>query len=200
MDAYGIEQVGVDVWLCAIEQTAAADGEDLAHAVGAVIDAVGIGPGCPNGVSFDDFDDDTIVGDGEEMVTIGFAAQALLPNTPEHPLMTEGGEVGTYLLLVLGFLEATCCITAFGCEYIALDCQGIVASPTPFATEIEELDAFPLVAEAGEGVACGLIAEVQFDAVAGVVRAGIGEQAEVAGVEECGLGDGGLGDGGVVEG
>ena len=184
MDAGGIEQVGVDVWLCAIEQTAAADGEDLAHTVGSVIDAVGIGPGGPNGVAFDDFDDDAIVGDGEEMVAIGFAAQAFLPNAPEHPLMTEGGEVGAYSFDVLGLLEATCCITAFGCEHVALDCQGIIASPAPFATEIEELDAFPLVAEAGEGVACGLIAEVQFDAVARVVRAGIGEQAEVAGVEE----------------
>ncbi len=184
MDAGGIEQVGVDVWLCAIEQTAAADGEDLAHAVGAVIDAVGIGPGGPNGVAFDDFDDDAIVGDGEQMVAIGFATQALLPNTPEHPLMTEGGEVGTYSFEVLGLFEATCRITAFGCEHVALDCQGIIASPAPFATEIEELDAFPLVAEAGEGVACGLIAEVQFDAIARVVRAGIGEQAEVAGVEE----------------
>ena len=184
MDAGGIEQVGVDVWLCAIEQTAAADGEDLAHAVGSVIDAVGIGPGCPNGVAFDDFDDDAIVGDGEQMVAIGFAAQAFLPNTPEHPLMTEGREVGAYSFEVLGLFEATCCITAFGCEHVALDCQGIVASPAPFATEIEELDAFPLVAEAGEGVACGLIAEVQIDAIARVVRAGIGEQAQVAGVEE----------------
>ena len=184
MDAGGIEQVGVDVWLCAIEQTAAADGEDLAHTIGTVIYAVGIGPGCPNGVAFDDFDDDAIVGDGEQMVAIGFAAQALLPNTPEHPLMTEGREVGAYSFEVLGLLEATCCITAFGCEHVALYCQGIIASPAPFATEIEELDAFPLVAEAGEGVACGLIAEVQIDAIARVVRAGIGEQAEVAGVEE----------------
>ena len=184
MDAGGIEQVGVDVWLCAIEQTASADGEDLAHTVGSVIDAVGIGPGCPNGVAFDDFDDDAIVGDGEQMVAIGFAAQALLPDAPEHPLMTEGREVGAYSFGVLGLFEATCCITAFGCEHVALDCQGIIASPAPFATEIEELDVFPLVAKAGEGVACGLIAEVQFDAVARVVRAGIGEQAQVAGVEE----------------
>lgn len=169
--------------MCTIEQTAAADGEDLAHSVGTVIDAVGIGPGGPNGVTFDDFDDDAIVGDGEQMVAIGFTAQALLPDAPEHPLMTEGREVGAYTFEVLGFLEATCCITAFGCEHVALDCQGVVACPAPFAAEIEELDAFPLVAEAGEGVACGLIAEVQLDAVARVVRAGIGEQTEVAGVE-----------------
>lgn len=200
MDAGGVEEGGVDGWLCAIEQTAAADGEDLAHAVGAVIDVVGIGPGSPNGVTFDDFDNDAVVGDGEEMVTIGFAAEALLPDAPEHPLMTEGGEVGAYFLLVLGFLEASCCITAFGCEHVALDCQGIVASPAPFAAEIEKLDAFPLVAEAGEGVACGLIAEVQIDAVARVVGAGVGEQAQVAGVEVGELGDGGLGDGDVVEG
>ena len=200
MDACGIEQVGVDVWLCAIEQTAAADGEDLAHAVGAVIDTVGIGPGCPNGVAFDDFDDDTIVGDGEEMVAIGFAAQAFLPNAPEHPLMTESGEVGAYLLRVLCFLEATCCITAFGCEYIALDCQGIVASPTPFATEIEELDVFPIVAEAGEGVAHGLIAEVQIDAVAGVMGSGVGQQGQFARVEAYRLCDVCFCDEGVVTG
>ena len=200
MDACGIEQVGVDVWLCAIEQTAAADCEDLAHAVGAVIDAVGIGPGGPNGVAFDDFDDDTIVGDGEEMVAIGFAAQAFLPNTPEHPLMTERREVGAYSFEVLGLLEATCCITAFGCEYVALDCQGIVASPTPFATEIEELDVFPIVAEAGEGVACGLIAEVQFDAVARVVGTGVGEQMQFARVEACRLCDVCFCDEGIVAG
>ena len=200
MDAGGVEEGGVEGWLCAIEQTAAADGEDLAHAVGAVIDAVGIGPGCPNGVSFDDFDNDAVVGDGEEMVAIGFAAEALLPDAPEHPLMTEGGEVGAFFFEVLGFLETTCCITAFGCEHVALYCYSVVACPAPFAAEIEELDVFPLVTETGEGVAHGLVAEVQIDAVAGVVRAGIGEQAEMAGVEVGGLGDGGLGDGGVVEG
>ena len=200
MDAGGIEQVGVDVWLCAIEQTAAADGEDLAHTVGSVIDAVGIGPGCPNGVAFDDFDDDAIVGDGEQMVAIGFAAQALLPNTPEHPLMTEGREVGAYSFEVLGLLEATCCITAFGCEHVALYCQGIIASPAPFATEIEELDAFPLVAEAGEGVAHGLIAEVQFDTVAGVVGSGVGEQMQFARVESCRLCDVCFCDEGIVAG
>ena len=74
MDVGSVEEGGVDGWLCAIEQTAAADGKDLAHTVGSVIDAVGIGPGCPNGVAFDDFDDDAIVGDGEQMVAIGFAA------------------------------------------------------------------------------------------------------------------------------
>ena len=200
MDACGIEQVGVDVWLCAIEQTATADCEDLAHAVGTVIDAAGIGPGCPNGVAFDDFDDDAIVGDGEKMVAIGFAAQALLPNAPEHPLMTEGGEVGAYLLLVLGFLEATCCITAFGCEKVALDCQGIVASPAPFAAEIEELDVFPLVAETGEGVAHGLVAEVQFDAVASVVGSGVGEQMQFVRVESCRLCDVCFCDEGIVAG
>ena len=118
VDARGVEEGGIYVWCGAVEEMAAADGEDLAHTVGTVIDAVGIGPGGPNGVAFDDFDDDAIVGDGEQMVAIGFAAQAFLPNTPEHPLMTEGGEVGAYLLLVLGFLEATRCIPAFGCEHV----------------------------------------------------------------------------------
>ena len=175
--------------MCAFEQTAAADGEDLAHAVGTVIDAVGIGPGGPNGVAFDDFDDDAIVGDGEQMVAIGFVAQAFLPDAPEHPLMAEGGEVGTYFLEVLGFLEATCCITAFGCEHVALYFQYIVASPAPFAAEIEELDAFSLVAETGEGIAHGLIAEVQFDAVARVVGAGIGQQVQFARVKSFRLCD-----------
>lgn len=200
MDACGIEQVGVDVWLCAIEQTAATDGEDLAHTVGAVIDAVGIGPGCPNWVAFDDFDDDTAVGDGEQMVAIGFVALAFLPNAPEHPLMTEGREVGTYSFGVLGFLEATCCITAFGCEHVALYCQGLVACPAPFAAEIEELDVFPLVAETGEGVAHGLIAEVQFDAVVRVVGSGVGEQMQFARVETYRLCDVCFGDEGVVAG
>ena len=200
MDAGGVEEGGVDGWLCAIEQTAAADGEDLAHAVGAVIDAVGIGPGGPNGVAFDDFDDDAVVGDGEEMVAIGFAAEALLPDTPEHPLMTEGVEVGAYLFEVLGFLESTCCITAFGCEHVALYCQGIVASPAPFAAEIEELDVFPLVTETGEGVAHGLVAEVQIDAVAGVMGSGVGQQGQFARVEACRLCDVCFCDEGIVAG
>ena len=200
MDACGIEQMGVNLWLCVIEQTAATDGEDLAHAVGTMIDAVGIGPGSPNGVAFDDFDDDAIVGYGEQMVAIGFVAQTLLPNAPEHPLMTEGREVGTYLLGVLGSLEAACCITAFGCEHIVLYCQGIVTCPTPFAAEIEELDAFPLVAETGEGVAHGLIAEVQFDAVARVVGSGVGQQVQFARVESCWLCDVSFCDEGVVAG
>ena len=183
MDVGSVEEGGVDGWLCAIEQTAAADGEDLAHTVGTVIDTVSIGPGGPNGVVLDDFDDDAIVGQGEQMVAIGFAAQALLPNAPEHPLMTEGREVGAYLLGVLGFLEATRCITAFGGEQVALYCQGIVAGPAPLTAEVEELDAFPLIAEAGEGEAYGLIAEVQLYAVARVVGTGVGEQTEVARVE-----------------
>lgn len=183
MDGGGIEQVGVDVGVSAVEKTAAADGKDLAHTIGSVIDTVGIGPGGPNGVALDDFDDDAIVGQGEQMVAIGFAAQALLPNAPEHPLMTEGREVGAYLLGILGFLEATCCITAFGGEQVALYCQGIVTVPAPLAAEVEELDAFPLIAEAGEGEAYGLIAEVQLDAVARVVGTGVGEQTEVARVE-----------------
>ena len=186
--------------MCTIEKTAAADGEDLAHTVGTVIDAVVIGPGCPNGVAFDDFDNDAAVGDGEEMVAIGFAAEALLPNAPEHPLMTEGREVGAYSFGVLGFLEATCCITAFGCEHVALYCQSLVACPAPFAAEIEELDAFPLVTETGEGVTHGLIAEVQFDAVARVVGSEVGEQVQFARIEACRLCDVSFGDEGVVAG
>ena len=114
--------------------------------------------------------------------------------------MTKGREVGAYLFLVPGFLEATRCITAFGCEHVALYRQGIVAVPTPFAAEIEKLDVFPLLAKAGEGIALGLVAEVQFDAVARVVGPGIGQQTQFMGVDACRLRNVAFGDRRVVEG
>ena len=78
--------------------------------------------------------------------------------------------------------------------------QGIVAVPTPFAAEIEELDVFPLLAQAGEGIALGLVAEVQFDAVARVVGPGISQQAQFLGGEACRLRNVAFGDSRVVEG
>ena len=95
IDAFAIKQIGIDGGGSAFLETSAADSENLAHAVGSVVDAVVIRPSSPDSVSLDYFNDDTIFWHGEQMLVECLVSEALLPDAPEHPLVTEGLVVGT---------------------------------------------------------------------------------------------------------
>lgn len=148
------------MWLRAFYEATAADGEYLAYGISSLDDALFVGVGCPNGVSLDELYDDSVVGNGEEVLTEGFAVKALLPDAPEHPVEAEGGEVGTDVLLVLCLLVTLCSIATCGCKDIPLDVEVLGGAEAPFAQEVEVLGGLPRVSEDGVGEARGHVAEV----------------------------------------
>ena len=100
IDAFAIKQIGIDSGGSAFLETSAADSENLAHAVGSVVYAVVIRPSSPDFISLDYFNDDAIFWHGEQMLAVCLVSEALLPDAPEHPLVTEGLVIGTATFLV----------------------------------------------------------------------------------------------------
>ena len=100
VDAFAVEEGCIYVWGCAFLETTAADGENLTHTVGTVVNAVVIRPCRPDFVSLDYFNDDAVIRQGEQMVAVSLVSEALLPDAPEHPLVTESLVVATATFLV----------------------------------------------------------------------------------------------------
>lgn len=101
VDVRGIEKVVVDARLGAFCEATAADGEALTYCISSSEDALFIRVGCPDWVVLNNFYYDSVLRNREKVIAEVFAVQALLPDAPEHPVETEGGEVGADLLLVL---------------------------------------------------------------------------------------------------
>jgi hypothetical protein len=100
IDAFAIKQVSIDGRGRAFLETSAADSENLAHTVGSVVDAVVIRPSSPDFVSLNYFNNDAVIWHGEQMFAVCLVSEALLPDAPEHPLVTEGLVIGTATFLV----------------------------------------------------------------------------------------------------
>ena len=133
-----VKGVGVDGGLLALLEALATVGENLAYSVCSVETAcVGVFLCCPNEVSFYDLDYDGVVGHGEQVLAELLAAEALLPNAPQHPLMAEGGEVRTNLLLVLRLLVALSCVSACCTNHIFLYLNVFCFFFAPLAAEVE---------------------------------------------------------------
>ena len=98
--AFAVEEDCIDFWGRAFLETSAADSENLAHTVGSVVDAVVIRPSSPDSVSSDYFNDDAVIRYREQMLAVILVSEALLPDAPEHPLVTEGLVIGTATFLV----------------------------------------------------------------------------------------------------
>ena len=85
--AFAVEEGCIDFWGSAFLETASADGDNLAHAVSSVVDAVVIKPCSPDLVSLDCFNDDAVIRHREQMLAVILVSEALLPDAPEHPLV-----------------------------------------------------------------------------------------------------------------
>ena len=70
VDTFAVEEGCIDGWGSAFLETTAADSENLAHAVGSVVDAVVIRPSSPDFVSLDYFYDDAVIWHGEQMFAV----------------------------------------------------------------------------------------------------------------------------------
>ena len=103
VDARGVEEGGIYVWCGAVEEMAAADGEDLAHGIASVENATLIGLGCPHQVILLDLDDDNIVGNALQQCCKILIQQTLLPDAPQHPLQPERGKVVADVCSIIGF-------------------------------------------------------------------------------------------------
>lgn len=94
VDVGVVEELAVDGRLGASYEMAAAESEDLAHGVAAADDALGVWVGGPDGIVLDELHDGAAVGNAAEKTVKGLAGEALLPDAPKHPVVTETGEVG----------------------------------------------------------------------------------------------------------
>lgn len=97
---FAVEEGCIDGRGSAFLETASADGENLSHAVSSVVDAVVIRPCSPDSVSSDYFNDDAVIRHREQMLAVILVSEALLPDAPEHPLVTESLVIGTATFLV----------------------------------------------------------------------------------------------------
>ena len=134
--AFAVEEGRIVFWGSAFLETSAADGENLAHAVSSVVDAVVIRPCSPDSVSSDYFNDDAVIRHREQMLAVILVSEALLPDAPEHPLVTKGLVVGTATFPVFCTLVCCCCISAPCGKYIFLYSLRVFTFPTPLSAEI----------------------------------------------------------------
>lgn len=199
VDVGVVEELTVNGRLGAGYEMAAADGEDFAHSVAAADDALGVGVGGPDGIVLDELHDGAAVGDAAEKTGEGLAAETLLPDAPKHPVVTETGEVGAYVALVLGLLVALGGVSAGGGADVLLDSAMLRSVVAPFAAEIEMLCRLPKVAKDGVGEAsCHIGQFADGEALTGVDGAAVGEDALSVG-SNCFLTGEEVGDAGVRE-
>ena len=172
-----VEEIGVDRRLGALDKAAATEGEDFAHGVLARDDTVLVGIGCPNGVVLDNFNDDHILGNALEEMGEVLVETAFLPNTPQHPRISEHGKIRTNAVFVLCLGTALGVVARRHPADILLNTDISLIPGAPFAAEVEVLRAVPFKPEEREMKAASHVTEASCsNALASVARTAVGEQ------------------------
>lgn len=164
-----------------LNKAATADGKDLADGVCAFKKTgLWVGIGSPDLVFWYYFDDDGVIGHGEEMLAEVAVSKALLSDTPEHPLVTEGLEIFAYLAIVLRLLVSFGCPAAGTGLDVFVDGLELVAGQAPLTHQVEVFDRTEVMTEAVEGEATSLVAEVNLATFADIVRLAVSDDTKLA--------------------
>ena len=101
IDVGGIEKVSINIRCGPVEEMPTADGEDLAHRVGSMQNAILVRICCPHEIMLlDMLDNDNIIGNAFQQFRKLLIEATFLPNAPQHPLMPESQKIGPDVFLV----------------------------------------------------------------------------------------------------